>query len=110
MINQNACRENVARAEVGLSFREIADSPHGIGFRALGQQTAHDQIVVILAVDCIEEPHLSFADRAGKCNAWTNTVEREPFFSLKGWGEVACDEAIEIGRASSRERVESMVE
>src|SRR6266700_3181456 len=78
MVNQNACREDVARSEVGLSFREIADSPHGIGFRALGQQTAHDQIVLILAVDCIEEPHLSFADRAGKCNAWTNTVEREP--------------------------------
>src|SRR5437899_11582376 len=96
MVNQNACREDVARSEVGLSFREIADSPHGIGFRALGQQTAHDQIVVILAVDCIEEPHLSFADGAGKRNARTNTVERQPSYSRPRLREVSSDEAIAI--------------
>ena len=60
-INQETRGKNVATSEVHLQLGQVSDSPYPV-LIAAAWQFGHDNVVV-LAVDCIKEPHLSFAKR-----------------------------------------------
>ena len=93
-IDVEAGSKDVAAGQVSLDLGEIAEASNDVFILVDGQ--LGDDLVLIGAIQGVEEPDLSFHDRTGQREAWVDLVECPSTFVLPGWNEVGGDEAIVV--------------
>ena len=79
-IYQKTCDENVATGGIHLQLSQVPDSPYRILIAAAWQFS--DDNVVVLAVECLKEPHLSFAQRTRNRKPGVHFIQAQSLLAL----------------------------
>ena len=91
IIGQEAGGHDVAGGEVRLQLDQVVDAPDAVEVGTVGQLLG--DVVVVLAVERIEKPHLPFVNGAGHGVDGRPAAERDAFDILRRGNEVGREEA-----------------